>query len=146
MNVIGRYGVIFVILLMLQIFILNGMSFLGYATPFVYVYFLLKLPSDTNRNLLILLAFLMGMGIDIFSNTPGVNAAASVFVAFLRPYLINAFVTLDVAENREPSINLFGFQPFLRFSGVFIFIHHTLLLLLESFSLFNLLEVLLRLV
>jgi rod shape-determining protein MreD len=143
-NNVIKYGLMFIGLAILQIFVLNGMNFLGYATPFIYIYFLIKLPVDTPKNLIIILGFALGFIIDIFCNTPGVNAGASVLIAFLRPYLIRALVTLDVAENREPSLYLFGLQPFLRYTGIMILIHHTTLLLLESFSLFNIEVVLLR--
>jgi len=145
-NNLIKYSILFVVLVIIQIFILNGMNFLGYATPFIYIYFIIKLPVDINKNLLLFFSFLMGLIIDIFCNTPGVNAAASVLAGFLRPYLINALITLDAAENREPSISLFGIQPYLRYIGILIFIHHTLLLGLESFSLFDPLVLILRIV
>ena len=137
MNNIVKYGLMFLVLLIFQIFIFNGMTFLNYATPFVYIYFILKLPISIGKNQLLILSFLLGLIIDIFSNTPGLNASTSVFIGFLRPYLINALVTLDVAENREPSMRLFDPLPFLRYIGISILIHHALLLTLESFSLFN---------
>ncbi|MCD7972787.1 MAG: rod shape-determining protein MreD [Candidatus Azobacteroides sp.] len=146
MSTILRYSLFFLVVVIIQIFILNGMNFLGYATPFIYIYFIIKLPVDINKNILLILSFLLGFIIDIFCNTPGINAAATVFAGFLRPYLIPALVTLDTAENRNPSIQLFGLQPFLRYIGVLIFIHHALLLTFESFSLFDPLVVLLRIV
>lgn len=135
MNVLLKYSLLFFILLIVQVFILNGLNFLGYATPFIYIYFILKLPVGTNKNLVILLSFLLGLGIDIFCNTPGIIAAPSVLIAFLRPFLIKALTTLDVGENREPSISLFGLGPFLRYVGILIVIHHSFLLSLEYFSL-----------
>lgn len=144
MNALIKYGFLFLILLIVQVFILNGMNFLGYATPFIYIYFILKLPVDTNKNLLIFTSFLLGLAVDIFCNTQGVNAAASVLVGFLRPYLIHGLTTLDISENREPSIALFGLAPFLRYTGIMIFLHHVVLLSLESFSLFNPLVLLFR--
>ena len=137
MKNIIKYGFRFLVLAGLQIFVLNGMNFLGYATPFIYIYFLIKLPVGTPKNLIIFLGFALGLVIDIFCNTPGINAGAAVLIAFLRPYLIRAFVTLDVSENREPSGYLFGPGSFLRYSAVMILIHHIFLLLLDSFSLFS---------
>ena len=132
-----KHGLRFLILAVLQIFVLNGMNFLGYATPFVYIYFLIKLPVNLSKNLVILLGFALGIIIDVFCNTPGINAGAAVLIGFLRPYLIHAFVTLEVSENRDPSGRLFGMMPFLRYTAVMILIHHIFLLLLESFSLFK---------
>ena len=75
----------FVGLVLLQVLILNNVHIAGYATPFLYVYFILKFASGTSRNELMLWAFFLGLAIDIFSNTPGMNAAATVFLAFVRP-------------------------------------------------------------
>ena len=144
MTNIIKYGLKFLGLAILQIFVLNGMNFLGYATPFFYIYFLIKLPVDTPRNLVIFLGFALGLIIDIFCNTPGINAGSGVLIGFLRPYLIRAFVTLEVGESREPSVRLFRTGPFLRYAGLMILIHHVFLLLLESFSLLNWKVLLLR--
>ncbi len=72
-------------LVVMQVLILNKIHVLGFITPFLYIYFLLKLPTGTSRNLLLLLGFTLGIVIDMFSNTPGMNAAACVFLAFVRP-------------------------------------------------------------
>ena len=137
MNALLKYGLLFIILIAVQVFILNGLNFLGYATPFIYIYFIIKLPVDTNKNLVICTSFLLGLLIDIFCNTLGVNVSACVLVGFLRPFLINSLTALDISENREPSISLFGLSSFLRYIGILIFVHHAVLLCLESFSLFN---------
>ena len=60
----------FVGLVLLQVLILNNVHIAGYATPFLYVYFILKFASGTSRNELMLWAFFLGLAIDIFSNTP----------------------------------------------------------------------------
>ncbi len=61
--------ILFVMLILIQVLVLNHISFMGYATPFLYIYFILKMPLGTNRNLLILLSFLLGISVDIFCNT-----------------------------------------------------------------------------
>ena len=83
-NYIHRIGW-FVGLILLQVLILNNVHIAGVATPFLYVYFILKFNSGTSRNELMVWGFCMGLAIDIFSNTPGMNAAATVLLAFLRP-------------------------------------------------------------
>jgi hypothetical protein len=40
----------FVGLVLLQVLILNNVHIAGYATPFLYVYFILKFASGTSRN------------------------------------------------------------------------------------------------
>ena len=78
-NYIHRVGW-FVGLILLQVLILNNVHIAGVATPFLYVYFILKFNSGTSRNELMVWGFCMGLAIDIFSNTPGMNAAATVLM------------------------------------------------------------------
>lgn len=89
-NYIHRIGW-FVGLILLQVLILNNVHIAGVATPFLYVYFILKFNSGTSRNELMLWGFCIGLAIDIFSNTPGMNAAATVLLAFLRPLFLRLF-------------------------------------------------------
>ena len=70
----------FIGLVLLQVLILNNVHIAGYATPFLYIYFILKFSSGTSRNELMLWAFFFGLTIDIFSDTPGMNAAATVLL------------------------------------------------------------------
>ena len=74
----------FVGLVLLQVLILNNVHIVGYATPFLYIYLILKFESDVPRNALMLWAFFLGLAVDILSDTPGMNAAATVLLAFLR--------------------------------------------------------------
>lgn len=124
-------------LALVQVLFLNNICLFGWATPFVYVYFLLTLDKDIDRNALMVTAFLLGLTIDIFSNTPGVNAGASVLVAFLRPGLVQLFSPRGEYENFEPGIYTLGFWAFVRYAIVMVLLHHTALFCLESFSFEN---------
>ena len=124
----------FVGLLLVQILLLNKIYLFGLATPFVYVYFILALDKEVDRNTLMLLAFALGLVVDVFCNTPGVNAGASVLLAFSRERLLRLFVPREEFENFEPSIRSTGIWPFLRYVIVAVLLHHTALFLLEAFS------------
>ena len=104
----------FVGLVLVQALIFNNICLFGLATPFIYVYFLLVLDRDIDHNVLMLVAFLLGLTVDVFSNTPGVNAGASVLVAFMRPTLLRLFSPRDEYENFEPRIYTLGFGAFVR--------------------------------
>jgi rod shape-determining protein MreD len=129
-------------LLLLQVLILNNVHIFGYATPFLYVYFILKLGSNTSRNELMLWAFLLGIAVDIFSDTPGMNAAATTLLAFLRPSLLHLFTPRDNLDTIVPSFKSIGVASFLKYAIVGVLIHHLVLLSLELFS-FATLELLL---
>ena len=76
--------VYFVVLVLIQALILNNIHFLRIATPFLYLYFIIKMPVGTSRDLVVLFSFLIGLVIDMFSNTPGMHAAACTLAGFIR--------------------------------------------------------------
>ena len=51
-------------------------------------------------------AFFFGLTIDVFSDTPGMNAAATVLLAFLRPSLLRLFTPRDNQDNLCGNYNL----------------------------------------
>lgn len=121
-------------LLVLQVLIFNHISIGGYATPFVYVYVLLKMGFNCNRNERMLWGFVVGLLVDFFSDTPGMNASASVLMCFLQPLFLRLFAPRDLADNLVPSMRTMGVAGFLKYLTVSILLHHTCLLSLEFFS------------
>ena len=134
----------FIGLVLVQALLLNNICLFGLATPFVYIYFLLVLDRDADRNALMATAFLLGLAIDVFSNTPGVNAGASVLIAFMRPGLLRLFSPRDEYENFEPGIYTLGIWAFVRYATIVALLHHTALFFLDTFSLANIGYLLLR--
>lgn len=133
-------------MVLLQVLILNNVHIAGYATPFLYIYLILKFESDTPRNALMLWAFCLGLAVDVFSDTPGMNAAATVLLAFLRPTFLRLFVPRDTLESIVPSIRTMGVSPFLKYLVVSVFVHHGVLLTIEFFSFAHMGTLLLRIV
>ena len=136
----------FVGLVLLQVLILNNVHIAGYATPFLYIYLILKFESDVSRNALMLWAFFLGLSVDIFSDTPGMNASATVLLAFLRPTFLRLFVPRDTLDALIPSIRTMGVSPFLKYLIVSVLAHHAMLLTIEFFSFAHIGTLLLRIV
>lgn len=134
----------FVSLVLLQALILNNVHIAGYAIPLLYIYLILKFESDVPRNALMLWAFFLGVSVDIFSDTPGMNASATVVLAFLRPAFLRLFVPRDTVGSLVPSIRTMGFSPFLKYLIVSVFVHHAMLLTIEFFSFAHIGTLLLR--
>lgn len=127
---------LFAVLILLQVLVFNQISVFGLATPFLYIYFLLKLPVGRNVFFVIIMGFLMGFIIDIFLNTPGINAAATTIIGALRRPLLTLFFTKDESEDYAPSIYTTP-APFIKFAIAMVTVHQTALYSLESLSLFN---------
>lgn len=134
---------VFILLILLQVLLLNRINVFGIATPVLYLYFLLKLPVGRNQFYVIISGFLMGLIIDIFLNTPGMNAAATTIIATFRKPIINLFYDREIYDEFVPGINT-TIGPFVRFTIFMILTHLTLLFFIESFTLFNLLNTIIR--
>lgn len=128
----------FAALALVQVLVLNNIHIAGYATPFIYIYLILKMSSGTSRNELMLWGFFLGLVVDVFSDTPGMNAASAVFIAFLRPYFLRLFTQRDSTDEFVPAIKTIGTFSFIKYVIVCVLFHHAALLMIESFSLFDL--------
>jgi len=133
-NIIYKNIFRFLLLILLQIYIFNNIELLGYLNPYIYVLFILLLPLETPRALLLIAAFFMGFSIDYFSNTIGLNMIASLLVAYLRPGLIKA---LSLKSEQDPGMKIgirdFGFRWFFTYTTILVVIHHLVLFYLEIF-------------
>lgn len=125
---------LFIILILVQVLALNNIQFLGYINPYIYILFIFTLPVRTPQWLTLLLSFLIGFIIDIFSNTMGMHAFASVLIGFLRPYVIQLFISFDEGNNPTPTFYTFGVGVFVKYVVVLVLIHHFTLFFIEAFS------------
>ena len=70
-NNLLRGFIYFVVFVLIQVLILNNIHFLRIATPFLYLYFIIKMPVGSSRTQVVFFSFIAGVVIDTFSNTPG---------------------------------------------------------------------------
>lgn len=128
------YPIQFVFLVLLQTVVLNNIQFSGYVNPYVYILFILWLPLETPRSLLLFLGFILGLSIDVFSNTLGMHTAATVFLAFCRPFILQFIAPREGYEiNHRPGIKDFGWSWFIIYTSTLTFLHHLFLFYVEVF-------------
>lgn len=126
----------FVVLVFIQVFLLKNITSYNLSTPYLYILFILLLPFEVPNVLLFALAFILGLTIDAFYDTPGLHAAACVVLAFVRILFISITVQKDGFDNEpEPTLSIMGFRWFLTYAAVLTFVHHFFLINLEAFSL-----------
>ncbi len=122
----------FVLLLAAQVIIFNNIKFYGYLNPYPYILFIILYPVNGNKTGLLLASFFLGIMIDMFCNSGGVHAAASVTLAYLRPAFFKfsfgvsyEYQTIKINDRLTPE----------RFSFILISVvtHHFILFLLETF-------------
>ncbi len=145
MNSLIRYSLAFIVLIALQLLIFNNIEFSGYINPYVYVMFILILPVAMPSWILLLLSFLAGFVIDLFSGTIGVHVFASVMAGFVRPWVLSLNVTGEASEpDMSPSAYRNGLRWFLIYSLTVVLVHHLALFYIELFTLRNFFHTLLR--
>ena len=127
----------FIGLALLQVLVLNQMHIGGYATPFLYIYFILNFNSRVGRNTLMLWAFALGLTVDVFGNTPGMNAAVAVCLAFCRSSILRLVTHRDLDEGFRPGIKSMGIAPFFRYELLASGLYCTLLWMVDTFSFFD---------
>lgn len=124
----------FIFLVLFQIYVLNNIQLFGHLNPYLYILFILLLPLETPRWLLLILAFILGFCIDYFSNTIGLNIAASVFIAYIRPMVIRLISPKsELSSENQISISDMGFKWFFLYSTILVLSHHLILFYLEIF-------------
>ena len=133
MNNYIKHITLFVGLVLLQFIFLNNFILFDYAFCFIYIAVILLLPYETPTFLLIAIAFALGITIDIFSDSLGMNAAASVLIAFLRPFILKLITPKGGYDlNFTFSIYKTGFGWFFIYASILIFVHHFFLFLLDA--------------
>jgi rod shape-determining protein MreD len=135
-NTILRFGLIFILLTLLQVLLFNNIQFSGYVNPYVYIMFILILPIEIPSWLLLLLSFATGLIIDFFTGSTGMHTSATVLAGFVRPYALRIVSPRDGYESgSDPSMMTYGFRWFLTYSLLIVLVHHTALFYLEVFRL-----------
>ncbi|MBS1548663.1 MAG: rod shape-determining protein MreD [Bacteroidetes bacterium] len=134
--------VLIALLIALQIFVLNRIVILGKYTPVVYPIFVMFYPFFRNRFQFLAISFLLGLGIDAFLGTWGINAFATATIAYFR--------TMIFRSSTETSTDFFSFNSlmwsqFIGYIFTSIWIHQFFVQYLEFFKFnFKILEILLN--
>ena len=135
----------FVVLVFLQLFVLNNIQFSGFVNPYFYVLFVLLLPFEISGWLMLVLAFILGMMIDVASATIGYHTIATVFMAYCRFHLLRFIAPRDGYEpGMSPTLQSLGFSWFFKYASILTLTHHLVLFWIESFRFGDLLPATLR--
>lgn len=132
-----KYIFFFMGIVVAQVLVIDNMQFLGYLSPMIYIYFIISLPVQLPRWVELLIAFGLGITIDIFSDTLGINIFATVFVAFFRHHIISFYTTLEEGYQIVPSFQNFGISSYVKYVVTIVLLHHIALFLIEAFSFVN---------
>ena len=126
-----------VILLLIQVLILNNIHLFQVATPLLYVLFVITFRRGMPKWMILTYSFLLGLLLDIFTNTPGLAAGTMTLIAVIQPYLLETLTPRDSAENMQVSVSTMGFSKFVTFSAILVGIYCVVFFALEAFNFFD---------
>ena len=137
----GILGVRFILLLLAQVVICNNVNFLGYINPYIYIIFIFLFPIRDSRIVLLIVTFLLGMLVDLFSDSGGVHAAASVTLAYARPLLLKVSFGM-LYEHQSVKFSNTDIGSLFGYVALGTLLHHLILFALEVFNISDILLIL----
>lgn len=124
----------FLVLVLLQVLVLNEPLLGVYMHIYLYVLFILLLPFETPGWAILPLCFLLGLCVDISLSTAGLHASAATSMGFARPTVLRILKPREGYDiNASPTLFTMGFNWFISYSLILVFLHHTWFFFLESF-------------
>jgi len=123
----------FILLVLIQVLLLNNINFLGYINPYLYVLFVLLLPLNLSQYKVLFFSFLIGLSVDFFEDSGGVNAAATLVIAYLRPAILKFSFGVSY-EHQNIKYYQTPVSQRLSYISLLVFVHHFVLFSLEIFN------------
>ncbi len=137
-----KFTLLFFLMLMVQVLICNHIAIFNVAVPIVFIYFIIRLPISIGNGWLFTLSFLIGLCIDIFSDTPGVNSLSCTLLAALKRPIYYAYVPRDdKTQDLIPSLSSLGVGTYCKFLVSMIGIYCLLVFSIEYFNLADVKEI-----
>ncbi len=138
-NAIVRNIIRFVILILLQGLVLKGIDLsigeFDFMQIIIYHLFIMLLPLNMPRWSILLLAMFIGVGVDIFYDSPGVHASAAVFTAYLRKPVLKFLEPQGGYNiNEIPSLHHFDISWIIIYTAILTFGHFIWYFSMQSFS------------
>lgn len=125
------------IILALQLLVFDYIHLWGYATPLLGVMVVVYSPLSDNRVTNLVMSFMAGIVMDMFTNSPGVAAASMTLASFVQHPLLEMMVPKDSDENMLPSWHTMGMSSYSAYLAIMLAVYHVAYFVLEVFSFIN---------
>ena len=133
-----KFTLMFIALTLCQVVVFNHICLFSVAVPLVFIYFIVKLPVTLGVSWVMTLSFLLGLTVDIMSNTQGMNSLACTILAVTRLPVLHLYMPRqDTLSNPEPSIRTLGPAIFMKYAITLTAIYCTLFFIIEAFAFSN---------
>lgn len=129
----------FVLFFLLQVLVCKRIDLsigsFDYIHLLIYPLPVFMLPLKTPKALVLLLAFVLGLSVDAFYNSPGVHAAAMVFTAYFKEFILR-FIEPFEGYNKDdyPTIYKMGIGWYMSFISILLLIHIFIYFSIEAFT------------
>lgn len=137
MNKTLNFGFLFVLLLLIQVFVLNNIYFLGFINPYLYIAFVFLYPIKENRFPLLFFSFLLGLFVDFFSDSGGIHAFSILSIAYLRLFFIKVYFRKLPADYPFFNLRSEAFGKVFNYVVTLTVIHHLIYFSFANFSFQN---------
>lgn len=133
-----QFAILFIVLVLFQVIVFNHLILWGVAVPMVFIYWMVRLPVSLNTNWMLTCCFLLGLTVDIFSDTPGLNSlSCTLFGGVRNPVLRLYFPREEELTNPEPTYQSLGPAVYMKYLLTMVLIYVSLYFIIESMSFFN---------
>ena len=133
-----RLTISYILLFAAQVVVLNHLDFSMYLKPQLFILILISLPPYLNRSLQMIIAFGLGLMLDLFVSTPGLHASACMLLILLRMFLVNRMDVEEILANHDPiRYSNLGSARFLFLSGILVLVYHLYVFGIESIGAVN---------
>ncbi len=132
-SILSVHTVRFLVLILAQALLLSHINFLGYINPFLYILFVALYPVKNNRMLFLFLSFLLGLSVDMFLDSGGMHAAATLTIAFIRPAALK-FSFGTVYDHQSIKFDSVDLGQRIVYFAILTVIHHFILFSLDIFN------------
>lgn len=139
-----KYFIHVLCLLIIQIAIMDNIQLHSYIYINIYILAIYILPYKLKKASILFYGFLLGLLIDIASNTMGIHAAATTFIAFLRPRLLMLTSTREQIGDTFGKQKISDFGWFLKYVLISTLAFNVVLIFAEAFTFANILITFLR--
>lgn len=133
-----QFSLMFVVLVVAQAVVFNRLDLFSVALAFVFIYFIIKLPITLSASWVMFLSFLLGVSVDIFSDTPGMNALACTCLGGCRRTVMRLYVPReDDVMHCIPSFRTLGGAVFSKYVVTMSLTYCILVFCIEAFTFFR---------
>ena len=130
-----RFIVDFIVLIVVQLLILDEIDLGQYFHPVLFYLPLLTVPFNFNKSLALIIAFIIGITVDLFNHTAGLHTATILLIAYIRPHILSLLAPRDGYElNKLPVVQNMGIKWTVIYLSIPVFTYNVLFFTLELFK------------